>query len=426
MANLGPAPKAQFFDSNGDPLVGGKVYTYQAGTSTPLATYTSSAGTSANTNPVILDARGEANIWFGAGLYKIILKTSADVEIWTVDNVSGTISSVSPQFSGNVVISSDSADPALRVTQVGSGLVARFEDSTYPDATPTVIDNSGRVGIGTSTPTAALDVADGVIQQSSSSVPLTSITAVAGDTTINANGSRSLKFQTASVDRIIITSGGLIGVGKTPSLGIALDVNGVTSATYAQGTSGVITDAITEYTTNAGVTVDGTLIKDAHFYGSAQISTLTSQATTSGTSFTFNNIPSWACAIHVIFYDVSLSGTDDFLVQIGPDSTPTATGYLSASSTLAAAVSTVASTTGFIINRGGAAANSLHGILTIRLEDPTSFNYASSHNGRSLNTTPTTCTGGGGVVLSALAGCVKLLATGSNTFDGGAVNVSYE
>jgi hypothetical protein len=88
MAVLSPPPKAQFFDANGEPLVGGKVFTYQAGTTTPLATYTTSGGTTPNTNPVILDARGEADIWYSPGVsYKVVLKDAADATIWTVDNI---------------------------------------------------------------------------------------------------------------------------------------------------------------------------------------------------------------------------------------------------------------------------------------------------------------------------------------------------
>jgi hypothetical protein len=88
MAVLSPPPKAQFFDANGEPLVGGKVFTYAAGTTTPLATYTTSGGATANANPVILDARGEADIWYAPGVsYKVVLKTGADATIWTVDNI---------------------------------------------------------------------------------------------------------------------------------------------------------------------------------------------------------------------------------------------------------------------------------------------------------------------------------------------------
>lgn len=89
MAFLTPPPKMQFIDANGNPLVGGKLYSYAAGTTTPLATYTSETGGTANTNPVILDASGSANVWLGSALYKFKLTTSDDVELWTVDNVGG-------------------------------------------------------------------------------------------------------------------------------------------------------------------------------------------------------------------------------------------------------------------------------------------------------------------------------------------------
>jgi hypothetical protein len=86
-AALTPVPKIQFFADDGTPLVGGKLYSYAAGTTTPLATYTTYAGTVANTNPVILDSRGEANVWLGAGPYKLALYDSVNALIWTVDNI---------------------------------------------------------------------------------------------------------------------------------------------------------------------------------------------------------------------------------------------------------------------------------------------------------------------------------------------------
>lgn len=87
-AYLAPVPKYQFFDANGAPLVGGKLYTYAAGTTTPLATYTDYDGQTANTNPIILDARGEASVWLGGSSYFMELKTAANALIWSVDNVS--------------------------------------------------------------------------------------------------------------------------------------------------------------------------------------------------------------------------------------------------------------------------------------------------------------------------------------------------
>lgn len=84
---LSPSPKLQFFASSGDLLVGGKLYTYAAGTTTPLVTYVDSAGVTANTNPIILNSRGEANVWLGSGAYKFKLTTATDTELWTVDNI---------------------------------------------------------------------------------------------------------------------------------------------------------------------------------------------------------------------------------------------------------------------------------------------------------------------------------------------------
>lgn len=90
-ANLSAVPKLQFFDNNGNPLVGGRLYTYAAGTTTPLATYTDASAGTPNTNPIILDSRGEANVWLTAVSYKFVLKDASDVTIWTVDNVSNAI-----------------------------------------------------------------------------------------------------------------------------------------------------------------------------------------------------------------------------------------------------------------------------------------------------------------------------------------------
>ena len=81
---------AQLFDNNGNPLSGGKIYTYEAGTSTPLVTYTSSTGNTAHTNPIVLDSAGRVpngEIWNQLRLYKFVLETSTGVLIATYDNV---------------------------------------------------------------------------------------------------------------------------------------------------------------------------------------------------------------------------------------------------------------------------------------------------------------------------------------------------
>jgi hypothetical protein len=159
MAVLSPSAKMAFADAAGQPLVGGKLYTYIAGTTTLQATYTDSSASTPNTNPIILDSRGEANVWLGGAIYKFILKDADDALIWTVDNISAPTSAVSPVLSGNVTINSDTPTPALLITQTGSGPALRVQDSANPDATPFIVDATGQVGIGTAAPSAALEIA---------------------------------------------------------------------------------------------------------------------------------------------------------------------------------------------------------------------------------------------------------------------------
>lgn len=82
-------PVLHFDDINGRPLVGGKLYTYKAGTSTPTPTYTNKYGTTPNTNPVILNERGECQAWLVEGKrYKFVLKDALDTTIWEKDDIS--------------------------------------------------------------------------------------------------------------------------------------------------------------------------------------------------------------------------------------------------------------------------------------------------------------------------------------------------
>jgi hypothetical protein len=98
---------AQFFDNNGVPLSGGKIYTYEAGTTTSLATYTSSSGSTAHTNPIILNSAGRVpsggEIWVQLRLYKFVLETSTNVLIASYDNVGSSFNATAiiANFTGN-------------------------------------------------------------------------------------------------------------------------------------------------------------------------------------------------------------------------------------------------------------------------------------------------------------------------------------
>lgn len=88
MATLYPQPLLQLFDNLGDELNGGKVYSYEGGTSTPLVTYQDRNGATPNANPVVLDSAGRATIRITEGVsYKFIVKDSSDVTIATYDHI---------------------------------------------------------------------------------------------------------------------------------------------------------------------------------------------------------------------------------------------------------------------------------------------------------------------------------------------------
>ncbi|MBU1240623.1 hypothetical protein KJ865_13005 [Myxococcota bacterium] len=107
----------------GAPAVGYKLYTYESGTVTAKATYTTSALTVANANPVVLDARGNATIFLGAGNYKFVLKTAADVDVETFDPVAGTGGSDSSAVSTVATIAALKALSYSGTTILGASFV---------------------------------------------------------------------------------------------------------------------------------------------------------------------------------------------------------------------------------------------------------------------------------------------------------------
>ncbi|MFM0638086.1 hypothetical protein PQQ63_15395 [Paraburkholderia metrosideri] len=92
MGSLLQNGKQQFIDQNGHPLVGGQVYFYTPGTETPMDTWQDPGETTPNTNPVVLDSRGQAAIW-GSGTYRQVLYDRFGVLIWdqVVSELTGVI-----------------------------------------------------------------------------------------------------------------------------------------------------------------------------------------------------------------------------------------------------------------------------------------------------------------------------------------------
>jgi hypothetical protein len=135
--SISPQPKLQFFDSAGNPLAGGKLYTYAAGTTTPLASYTDSTGNVANANPVVLDARGEASVWLAASQYKLALYTASNVLVWTVDGLNGPDQATLASILSTLAASSGSS--LVGFLQAGTNAQSRTVQSKLRD-TVSVLD----------------------------------------------------------------------------------------------------------------------------------------------------------------------------------------------------------------------------------------------------------------------------------------------
>lgn len=140
--NLAPVLRQRYFDANGNPLAGGLLYTYQAGTTTPQATYTDQGGGTPSANPIVLDANGEASMWLDPELsYKFVLKNSSDVTQWTVDNVVGLITADSV---GTVSLQ----DLSVTTPKVANDAIDadKLKDSADTDADRAVTTNHVRDG----------------------------------------------------------------------------------------------------------------------------------------------------------------------------------------------------------------------------------------------------------------------------------------
>lgn len=196
-------PNFQAFDNNGDPLSGGLVYTYAAGTLIAKATYPTVADatalTNANTNPVVLNSRGEAAIVLN-GSTKVILKTSSGTTIYTFDALD----------SGSGTIFDSNGNELLKFTETASAVNELTLANAATGNNPVISATGGDSNIGlTITPkgNGGLTLTSGALTLTSGNLGLTSgnATLTSGNLTLT-NGNLTL----TSGD-LTMTSGNVIG-----------------------------------------------------------------------------------------------------------------------------------------------------------------------------------------------------------------------
>lgn len=151
MAHLLPNLKTTFVDSNGLPLAGGQVFSYAAGTSTPLATYTDETEGTQNTNPVVLDANGQANIWIGDAAYKFIIQDANDVVQFTTDQVAylGPGEIVSGNIANGAVGTAALANFAVTQAKLAAKAIATQILTLASNSSVTAVVQTGTVTVAT-------------------------------------------------------------------------------------------------------------------------------------------------------------------------------------------------------------------------------------------------------------------------------------
>jgi hypothetical protein len=170
------------------------------------------------------------------------------------------------------------------------------------------------------------------------------------------------------------------------------------------------TQTLTNKTIQGGAISSGTAV------------TLTTQATVD-----FTSLPSWVKRVTVMFNGVSLSGTDQPIIQLGYGGTPTyvTSGYSGGSQSLSTIPTSAvtAASTGFPL-QSFTAANLLVGVMTLVLLDSSTNTWLASYTG--YNSTTTSSWSNSAIALSGALTAVRLTRSGSNTFDAGKVNILYE
>lgn len=168
--NLSPVYQGPQLTNSGTLLVGGKIYWYLAGTSTPVTVYQNASGSAAHTQPIILDSRGEptAPIYLPSGQkYKAVLQDSSGAQLQVIDNIIGvgdtgfastTVGQIVINGSGNGVKLYQGASGDLEIlTSIDSGTSYHWtidNGLTFPDGTKQTTAASSPVPIIVNTNTA--------------------------------------------------------------------------------------------------------------------------------------------------------------------------------------------------------------------------------------------------------------------------------
>ena len=470
-------------DNNGLPLSGGQVYWYVAGTSTPVTVYTESSGSTVNTNPVVLNTRGEPvqPIWLPTGqAYKAVLTDAVGGLIRTIDNIYGVNDTSAPVISEWVSYAGTATYVSTSSFSVAGDQRATFTNGRRIKATVSGTDVYGTIN---ATPTYALGVTT-VLVTLDSGVFDSSLTTVyygfldpthpSFDTTgVNTNTKAGIQAQTWTA----FTSGGTSGVYTlTPVPAISayvggqrfnvmfnavsastntININGLGAKSLKMyNSAGTKIDAVFALNQVIDIIYDGTdfvmtppqsLLAGGTFTGAITGTTIngttmqyggvamprmvqgTAIASTSGTAVDFTGIPSWVKRINVMLNGVSTSGASDIIVRIGPTTVPETTGYLGCAIQVSGGSNvggSNATDNGFCIAPSVSNATVFYGTAVLTLLNGSMWISTSNLSRSDANCS---ITGSGSKTITGTLGVVRITTVnGTDTFDAGLINILYE
>jgi len=228
-------PKPQFLTSSGEPMTGGRLFFFTAGSTSPKATYTDSTGTVTNSNPVVLNSLGSpANgIWGTTGAYRIVCEDSLANVLWTVDGIVGindsgvsvvsewVASGLAPTFISSTSFSVLGDQTAtftqgrrVQTSNTGGVITSSVVSATFGAGSTTIVvaNDSGVIDSGLTS------VSFGLLNAAAPSVPFSGLRRIQGDFSNATLGSRSY-VQTLTVNGL--TSLGLLPNGSGGSSNFA-------------------------------------------------------------------------------------------------------------------------------------------------------------------------------------------------------------
>lgn len=409
-----PPPFSKFFYPSssqfaGQPLAGGQVLTYAAGTTTPLASYTDSTALVQNSNPVILNSNGEANIWI-AGAYKIVVEDAAGNVLSTTDNVQDLFTYDFIQSTSTTSLAVQNGSSLTLTTQAGKyyspGLFVMIVDTAAPTTNWMHCPITSYIGTQLiCTPDASL-------------------------------GSGTYATWTISLSGPIGPTGptGPTGSGAgdmTGATNLAQGMGGVANTATARANLGLGSAAILNIGTGASQVVQLNGSAQLPAVDGSQLINLPNQITlgtptsfNSGTSYPVTGLPAGIHRIIMNLDQVTVSVNADLLFQIGTSGGNVTSGYAATCTTVFNSAGTRTYTAGVgAINSNGTPVWT--GTITFNLIDASnniwvaSFVLGSSNAGSNF--------GGGTVTLSGpLSQITFTTVGGSATWTGGKINIAYE